>query len=344
MAEFQEKTEKATPKRKQKAKEKGQIARSRELISMAATAGMVLMFYFSGNTFLNRIEEMMMKLLGFQYGRNPEIVMKFALSEMIWILMPFLGIAFTFALFTGALQGGFVVRPLNLEFERINPLSGVKRLFSSTGLVEFLKSHFKFIIGGFVMYLILKNLMNFLPFVSSLEVQEITSVTGKILFKSILIIFLTFFIFAVVDYIYQRWSFERSLRMTREEVKQEYKETEGDPIVKSRIRSIQRELARRRMMQEVPKATVVITNPTHLAVALRYEKEGMTAPLIIAKGAGYIAEKIKEIAKIHGIPVIEDKPLARALYKLEIDTFIPPELYRAVAKILAYIYKLRGAA
>ncbi len=344
MAEFQEKTEKATPRRKQKAREKGQIARSRELISMAATAGMVLMFYFSGNTFISRIEEMMRKLLGFQYGRNPEIAMKFALSEMIWILMPFLGIAFTFALFTGALQGGFVLKPLNIELERLNPLGGMKRLFSYTGLVEFLKSLFKFIIGGFIMYLILKNLMNFLPFASSLEIQEITPVTGKILFKTILIIFTTFFIFAVLDYIYQRWSFERSLRMTREEVKQEYKETEGDPIVKSRIRSIQRELARRRMMQEVPKATVVITNPTHLAVALRYEKEGMTAPLVVAKGAGYIAEKIREIAKNHRIPIIEDKPLARALYKLDIGNFIPPELYRAVAKILAYIYKLRGAA
>lgn len=344
MAEFQEKTEKATPRRKQKAREKGQIARSRELISMASTAGMVLMFYFSGNTFMSRIEEMMRKLLGFQYGRNPEIAMKYALSEMMWILMPFLAIAFTFALFAGALQGGLVLKPLSMELERLNPLGGIKRLFSTTGLVELLKSLFKFIVGGFVMYLVLKNLMNFLPFASSLEVQEITSVTGRILLKAILIIFLIFFIFAVLDYFYQRWSFERSLRMTREEVKQEFKETEGDPIVKSRIKSIQRELARKRMMQEVPKATVVITNPTHLAVALKYVKDDMAAPLVIAKGAGYIAEKIKEIARNHRIPIIEDKPLARALYKLEIDTFIPPELYRAVAKIIAYIYKLRGAA
>ncbi|NWF97649.1 MAG: flagellar biosynthesis protein FlhB [Nitrospirae bacterium] len=344
MAEFQEKTEKATPRRKQKAREKGQIARSRELISMASTAGMVLMFYFSGNTFMSRIEEMMRKLLGFQYGRNPEIAMKYALSEMMWILMPFLAIAFTFALFAGALQGGLVLKPLSMELERLNPLGGIKRLFSTTGLVELLKSLFKFIVGGFVMYLVLKNLMNFLPFASSLEVQEITSVTGRILLKAILIIFLIFFIFAVLDYFYQRWSFERSLKMTREEVKQEFKETEGDPIVKSRIKSIQRELARKRMMQEVPKATVVITNPTHLAVALKYVKDDMAAPLVIAKGAGYIAEKIKEIARNHRIPIIEDKPLARALYKLEIDTFIPPELYRAVAKIIAYIYKLRGAA
>lgn len=344
MAEFQEKTEKATPRKKQKAREKGQIARSRELISMASTAGMVLMFYFSGNVFISKIEEMMRKLLGFQYGRNPEIALKFALSEMMWILMPFLGVAFTFALFAGALQGGFVLRPLNMEFERLNPLEGIKRLFSRTGVVEFFKSLFKFIIGGFVMYLILKSLMKFLPFTSFLEVQEIAPVAGKVLFKAILIIFITFFIFAIIDYFYQRWNFERSLRMTREEVKQEFKETEGDPIVKSRIRSIQRELARKRMMQEVPKATVIITNPTHLAVALRYIKEDMTAPLVIAKGAGFIAEKIKEIAKIHRIPIVEDKPLARALYKLDIGTFIPPELYRAVAKILAYIYKLRGAA
>jgi flagellar biosynthetic protein FlhB len=138
--------------------------------------------------------------------------------------------------------------------------------------------------------------------------------------------------------------FERSIRMTKEEIRQEFKESEGDPLIKSRVRSLQKEMARRRMMQELPKATVVITNPTHLAVALRYTRDEMSAPKVIAKGAGFIAERIKEVAREHGIPLVEDKPLARALSKLKVGSFIPEELYRAVARILAYIYTLKGAA
>ena len=150
-------------------------------------------------------------------------------------------------------------------------------------------------------------------------------------------------VIAVLDYVYQRWSFEKSLRMTKEEIKEEMKELEGDPIVKARIKSIQREMARKRMMQEVPKSDVVVTNPTHIAVALKYDREKAGAPVVVAKGAGHIAEKIKEIARKHGVPVVENKPIARNLFRYaEIGAEIPVALYKAVAEILAYVYRLKG--
>jgi flagellar biosynthetic protein FlhB len=174
-----------------------------------------------------------------------------------------------------------------------------------------------------------------------MEMNSAIKLSGQLIINALVTALLYFMIVAFISYLLERWQYERSLRMTREEVKEEYKEVEGDPRVKSRIRTLQLEAARRRMMQEVPKATVVITNPTHIAVALKYE-EKMIAPKITAKGAGIVAEKIKEIAEAHGVPVVEDRPLARALFKHDLDTFIPEELYVAVAKILAYIYKLRG--
>ena len=344
MADFEEKTEQATPRKKQQAKEKGQIARSRELISMSSTAGVIMMFYFSGASFIGRMSDLMRKLLDLQYGMTPVTAMKFAASQMLLVLLPFLGVAFTLAFASGALQGGFVLKPLKFEFEKLSPVKGFERMFSKSGIVEFFKSLLKFVVGGSIFFLIIRNFMKILPLTASMDIHQILGLFAGLLFKAVMIVFFTFFIFAVLDYVFQRWRFYQSLKMTKEEVKQEYKEIEGDPLIKSRIKSMQRELARKRMMQEVPKATVVITNPTHLAVALQYKKDGMAAPVLTAKGAGFIAAKIKEIARKHRIPIVEDKPLARALYKLRLDSFIPPELYRAVAKILAYIYKLGGAA
>lgn len=344
MPEYEERTEKATPRRRQKAKEKGQVARSRELISMAGMAGTLLMFYFAGNAFIKNMSAVTGKLLGLQYGKDPFTVMRFASSEMLWILMPFLGITVTFAIIAGVLQGGGILKPLNFEIERLNPLNGFKRLFSRYGLVDFLKSLLKFVVGGFIFYYIIKNLISILPFTADMDIRGLQYISGRLIFKTVVIALAIFFILAIMDYLYERWRFERSIRMTREETKEEYKESEGDPLIKSRIRSLQKEMARKRMMQEVPKATVVITNPTHIAVALRYKRDEMSAPKIIAKGAGFVAEKIKEVARNYRIPVVEDKPLAMALYKLKIDSYIPEELYRAVARILAYIYKLRGVA
>ena len=173
------------------------------------------------------------------------------------------------------------------------------------------------------------------------EKNQIFSVLGQSAFKLTIRCCVILAVLAILDFLYQRWNHEQKLKMTKQEVKDEHKQTEGDPMVKSRIRSIQREMARRRMMEEVPKADVVITNPTHLAVALRYDQKKMPAPRIVAKGANMIAERIKNLAREHEIPVVEDKPLAQNLYKLEIGEEIPTQFYQAVAEILAYVYGLR---
>jgi flagellar biosynthetic protein FlhB len=344
MPEYEERTEQATPRKRQKAKERGQAARSREIISLSAMAGIILVFYFAGDAFIKSISVMTGKLLGLQYGKDPLTVMKLTATETMKMITPFLGLTVTFALVSGAMQGGLLVRPLGLEMERLNPVNGLKRIFSKHGLVEFLKSLLKFSLGGVLFFYLVKKMLMVLPFTAAMDVIHIQGVAGNLIAKSVIYTFTLFFILAIMDYLNEKWSFERSLRMTKEEIKKEYRETEGDPHIKARIKSLQKEIARQRMIQEIPKATVVITNPTHIAVALRYKKDEMSAPKIIAKGAGFIAEKIKEIARKYGIPIVEDKLLARALYKLKINSLIPGELYRAVAKILAYIYQLRGIA
>ena len=338
MPEHEERTEKATPQRRQKAREKGQIPRSRELTSIACTGGVLLVFYFTGDTFLKNMSVETGKLLGLQYGQNLVAVMEAASYKMLWILMPFLGIAVTFAIIAGVLQGGIILKPLEFNIERLNPINGFKRLFSRDALGDFLKSLLKFVVGGLVLYYIVKGFMPVFPLTADMDIKGIQGMAGSLIFKAVLSVLVIFFILAITDYLYERWKFERSIRMSKEEIKEEYKESEGEPLIKTRIRSLQREMARKRMMQEVPKATVVITNPTHIAVALRYKKDEMSAPKIISKGAGLIAEKIKEVGRKYSIPIVEDKPLARSLYKLKLGSYIPEELYRAVARILSYIY------
>lgn len=344
MFKNEEKTEKATPRRQQKAREKGQVARSRELVSMASMAGVIIIFYFAGNIFLMKLSALTGNLLGLRYGKDPVTVMRATASESMLIMMPFLGVAFIFAILTGVVQGGLVLKPLGIEVERLNPLQGIQKIFSRHGLVELLKSLFKFILGGMIFFYILKNFLPLFPITMAMDIRQIQTLAGSLIAKTVLSAFVIFLVLAVADYLSERWKLERSLKMTKEEMKEEYRETEGDPFIKLRIKSIQKELARRRMMQEIPKATVVITNPTHIAVAMRYKKDEMSAPRIIAKGAGFIAERMKELARKYAIPIVEDKPLARALYKLKLNSYIPEALYKAVAKILAYIYTLRGVA
>ncbi len=340
----EEKTEQATPRRRQKAREQGQVARSRELISMASMAGVIVFFSVAGHAFLTQIAELTGNLLGLRYGNDPVTAMRATASESVRIMLPYLGMAFTFAVLAGTMQGGLIYKPLGMETGRLNPVQGMQRIFSRYGLIEFLKSLFKFTLGGLIFFHIIRESLPVFAVTVAMDIRQIQDVAGGLIAKTVLTAFGIFLVLAVADYLSERWKFERSLKMSREELKREFRETEGDPVIKTRIKSIQRELARRRMMQQIRKATVVITNPTHIAVALRYKKDEMQAPQVIAKGAGLIAERIKELARKYSIPIVEDKPLARALYKLKLDSYIPEALYRAVAKILAYIYTLRGVA
>ncbi len=343
MAEdFQEKTEQATGRKKQRAREKGQVPRNRELTSMAAMGGILMMFYFSGEYSFTSMSTFMGNVLSMRYGTDLMNVSRVAIIEGAKILLPFLFAPLVFVTLASVAQGGFVFKPLEFDIEKLNPLNGMKKIFSMNGVAELLKSLLKFAIGGWVIYYVVRNDLEALPTLSAMELNVLVRVSTKMIVRAVGVAFFYYLIVALLSYAVEKWQFERSLRMTKQEIREEHKEMEGDPLIKSRIRTIQRETARKRMMQEVPKATVVITNPTHLAVALQYEDKKMFAPKIVAKGAGVVAEKIKEIAAECGIPIVEDKPLARALFKHEINTFVPEELYVAVAKILAYIYKLKG--
>ncbi len=344
MAEQEERTEQATPRKRQKVREQGQVARSKDLTSMVATGGVILFMYISGKYMATNSIGLMREFLSLNYGSDFFTVIKTASLKGVTILLPILAIAFFFAIGMGFLQGGIVLKPLSLKFEHINPISGVKRIFSFSGLMEFLKSLLKFSIGFYVFYLIMRKDLEILPSLMLMNERGLALSIADLVLKAVAYGFLCFFGIAIVDYFIQRMLFERSIRMSRQELKEEYKESEGDPQIKARVKSIQRQMAMRRMMQEVPKATVVITNPTHLAIALKYKDKEMHAPKIVAKGAEHLAEKIKEIARRHGVPIVEDKPLARLLFKLDIDSYIPEDLYRAVAKILAYVYKMRGVA
>ena len=342
--EFQEKTERATPRKKSKAKEKGQVARSSELTSMTAMAGIVMLLYFGGEYFFNSLADMTGSVLSMQYGTDPMYVTRSVVIQAGFILAPFFLTSMVLVPMASVAQGGFFLKEMKFEIEKLSPMQGMKKIFSMKGITEFLKSLLKFSVGAWIVYYVLSKDMKVLPSLMAMELNNLVAFSGKLIMEAIVIAFSYFMIIAFISYALEKWQYERSFKMTKQEVKDEHKEMEGDPLVKSRIRTVQMEAARKRMMQAVPDATVVITNPTHLAVALKYDDQKMFAPKIVAKGAGKVAEKIKEIARKHGVPVVEDKPVARALFKFELNTFVPEELYIAVAKILAQIFKLKGRA
>jgi len=345
-----ERTEKATPRRREKAREKGQVARSKEVGSVAILLTGLVIFHFFGQQAIESLKEITRGLLASSGTVYPTLddgeiytllkrdLMGISSALVPLLFFPLMGIV------ANVMQVGllFTPEPLLPNLMRINPLEGLKRLLSAASVVELIKGVLKLIIVGYIAYIYLRKEMGRLCLLPELELTGIISYLGHLIFSLMLMLSLALIIIAVLDYIFQRWEMERNLRMTKQEVKEEFKETEGQPLIRSRIRSLQRQLARQRMMQEVPKATVVITNPEHIAIALRYEQGKMPAPVVIAKGAGLLAEKIKEIAREHGIPVIENKALAQLLWKtVEIGKEIPVTLYRAVAEILAYVYRLK---
>lgn len=340
--EFQEKSEQATPRKKQKAREKGQVAKSKDLTSMITMSGILMVFYFMGESFFLGLAEMTGGILSMKYGTNPLDVSRIAVIQGLQIVAPFFIAAMVLGTLGNVMQGGVVIKALKFEASKLNPLEGFKRIFSMKGVTELLKSLLKFSAGGWIVYYIISKDLEALPSLSALEFNELINVSSKLIMDAVIIAFAFYMVIAIGGYFIDKWQFEKSLKMTKQEIKEEGKESDGDPLIKSRIRSAQREAARKRMMQEVPTATVVITNPTHLAVAIKYEDKKMSAPKVVAKGADLLAAKIREIARENGVPIVEDKPLARALFKLELNTFIPEELYVAIARLLAYIYKLKG--
>ncbi len=347
----QERTEKATPKRRRDARKKGQVAQSRELPSVMILMTALGFFYFAGSWIFGSF----LQVIGGVYGHLDTLRLD-AVSEVnafsveifkkvLLILIPFF-VPILIAGMAGNIgQIGFEIHgePMRPKLTRLNPIAGLKKLVSLRSMVELVKSVIKILFIGGIAFGIVKNEITAMPALMQQEVVEILLFIGRVAFKIFFFVCLALIVLAFFDYVYQRWQYEQSLKMTKQEVKDERKQIEGDPKVKGRIRRVQLELARRRMMEAVPEADVVITNPVHLALALKFDAAKMIAPTIVAKGSGYVAERIKEIARIHQVPIIENKPLAQALHKMvEIGEFIPVELYRAVAEVLAYVYRLKG--
>lgn len=342
-----EKTEEPTAKKRQDARKKGQVGKSQELsTAFVLLAGFFLLkvlwsgiytdianyttYIFSHLDQTLDTEGLMTLLIGVM-----EILARTAMPIMLGIMLVGLGVNFY--------QVGimFSVDQLQPDLGKLNPLTGVGRMFSKRSLVELIKSLLKIAIIGGILYMFLRDellgMPQFIYFDLPKSLQEMAGIVFKMAFQIIGVIM----VLAVLDLGYQKWQTTQDLKMTKQEVKDEFKQTEGDPQLKGKIRQKQRQMAMARMMQEVPKADVIVTNPTHFAVALQYHK-GMVAPLVLAKGQDLVAKRIKDIARENRVPIVENRPLARALYaSTEVGDLVPAELYQAVAEVLAYVFRLR---
>lgn len=343
-----EKTEQATDARREEFRKQGNVAHTKELASavvlLAAAGGL----YATGRFFFQNLYEV------FHYAFGPDMVhlvregkftdaFYFCGSKALILMAPVLGMAGIIGAASSILQIGFlqVEDALSPKFDKLNPVEGAKRIMSMRAVMEAVKSILKMAAVGIVLYFLLRGEVSQVPYMVTFSVEQILMYLGTVVVKLLGGVGTVMLVIAVADYFYQRWDLEKKMMMTKQEIKEEHKQREGDPMIKSRIRRIQREMASKRMMSEVPKADVIITNPTHIAVCLKYS-DNLPAPQLIAMGADHVAEKIKELAREHNIPIVENKPLARTIFKtMKIGQVIPRELFVAVAEVLSYVYRLR---
>ncbi|MGD8591794.1 MAG: flagellar biosynthesis protein FlhB [Gammaproteobacteria bacterium] len=345
----QEKTEEATAKKLQDAREEGQIPRSRELDTLIMLLVSAIAFLMLGERIVGGLLDLLRsnfvieREMLFNTAIIPELFWR-AVNQGISILMPFFFVLVVAAVIAPLPMGGwnFSTKALAPKFERLNPIKGLGRLFAWKGLVELSKALVKFlIVASAGWFLLMEKLPGFLS-LGNHTVGEGLSQVGSELIWVFLLLSCTLIVVAIVDVPFQLWDYHRQQRMTRQEIKDEHKDTEGSPELKSKVRSTQREIAMRRMMEKVPQADVVITNPSHYSVALRYNQINMSAPIVVASGVDLVALQIRRIAQAHEVPILEAPPLARALYhSTKIDQEIPAGLYLAVAQVLAYIYQLK---
>lgn len=347
-----EKTEKATPKKKQKARQEGQVAISKEIATAITLICGFLALKILGKYIYTKSYEVMN--FGFTLIQDSDNIIndKYLIDLFLYIMFKvliicapiFLIVAFI-GFVTNVLQVGWnpTTKPLMPKFDAFNPVNGFKRMFSPKQIIETLTSILKICFIGFVIYNEISK-----------EVNQIRNILYMDLFQAVIYILdlalsigmtvgYYFIIIAILDFAYQRYSHAKKLRMSKQDIKDEYKQIEGDPFIKGKIKQKMRESSLKRMMQDVPDADVIITNPTHYAVAIKYDREKESAPLVIAKGVDHLAQKIKDIATENNVEIVENKPLARALYaSVDVGKEIPPELYQAVAEVLAFVYKLKN--
>ena len=351
-----EKTEEPTSKKLADARKEGQVAKSKEI----GNAFMLITVFLMIRLSYNFLQSGFLELFYGAYGRIPELIkMPMGLIEVgdfgrlisdgmraILILWaPFFIVGVIVAFLADFIQVKWTVttKPLQPKLDKLNPVSGIKRIFSANSLMELLKSFAKI---GLIIYMVistLKDKYDVITLLFQMPLMQGIGLSCQLAVDLGLKCAIVYFLIAVLDFVYQKRKFKKDQMMTKQEVKDEYKQSEGDPQVKGKIRQKMREVSQRRMMQDIPKADVVITNPTHYAVAVRYDSDQEAAPVVLAKGEDYLAQRIKEVAKENKVEIVENKPLARMLYhNVDIGEQIPPELYQAVAEVLAMVYHMQG--
>ncbi len=351
-----EKTEPATQKKLDDARKEGQVAKSREIANGLGLLSLFLVLRFwvgdLGNQLLsvfhliyNRIPETITFWRGDMPHADTAILFRQMLIRTLLVIAPVLivGVLVAFVSDVAQVKWQPTMKPLMPKFNKLNPISGFKKIFSPNALMELAKSLAKILLIGYMCYSYLKDKWAVLLNLYDVSLMQGLQLIARTVTDLGIRISAVYMVIALADLIYQRVKFKNDMKMTKQEVKEEYKQSEGDPQVKSQIRSKMREASRRRMMQNLPQADVVITNPTHYAVAIKYDPEVADAPIVIAKGEDYLAQKIKEIARENKVEIVENKPLARMLYaNVDVGQAVPPELYQAVAEVLAFVYRLQG--
>lgn len=350
-----EKTEPATAKKLKEAREEGQVAKSKEL---TAAFDLIVLFLVL-KVFISMIGEGFVNVFNYAYKLMPDLLSQFAMEmspraisglfieickQMLSIAWPFFVFGFAITLVISIMQVGWKIsgKPLQPKLDRFNPVNGFKRIFSKDSVFELVKSIVKIAVIIYIAYSSIKDHADDLFILYDISLWQAVALCGDIVINTGLKISLVYLVVGIADFIFQKFRFNEEMKMTKQEVKDEYKNTEGNPEIKGKQRQRMREASRRRMMQDVPKADVVITNPTHLAIAIKYDPEENRAPIVLAKGEDYLAQKIKELARESNVEIVENKPLARMLYaNVDVGGEIPPELYQAVAEILAMVYNMR---
>lgn len=345
-----EQTEKATPKRREETRGRGQVAKSPDLAGAAVFLAGVFVLHATMPAALGSlfafVQEILWRIHEHQDFTINSAWMLFArgFGALSLIMGALLGATLIVAVLVNVLQTGFLVsfKPLVPQFNRINPLTGFQRMFSKQVVVNLAKQVLKLAAVAIIIWTSIAGSLNTLMMLGQLPPGNVVGFVGDLIFNIGWKFAFLLVIIGFMDFAYEKWQYEENLKMSKQEVKDEYRQSEGNPEAKAAVKRRQREFARRRMMAAVPKATVVVTNPTHFAVALEWDEIKMEAPVVTAKGADLVAKRIREIAKEHGVPIMENAPLARTLYaKVELDQAIPPNLYAAVAQVIAFVFKLK---
>ena len=351
-----EKTEEPTGKKLNDARKEGQVAKSKEI----ANAFGILALFIILKVYVGTIGTRFIESFHVVYGQIPELVkmyngnlsvaslqvlLRSMMLRLLTIIAPVLLIGLMVAVICDIVQVKWrpTTKPIKPKFSKLSPVKGFARIFSPNSLVELLKSLLKLVVIGYVVYSYLKGRVGQIFLLYDITLNQAIGLIGEIAIDLGIRIAMVYMVIAFLDFWYQKWKFKQDMKMTKQEVKDEYKNQEGDPQVKAKQKQRMREASMRRMMSQLPEADVVITNPTHYAVAIKYDPEKYDAPYVLAKGEDYLAQKIKDVAREHEIEIVENKPLARMLYaNVEIGGLIPPELYQAVAEVLAFVYHLKG--